>query len=143
MPSYLRNYVTELNFLFGEIYCCSDQGNAVRHYHSFYNFGNNLRKFLEAFLFFKYPFFNSERSDYDKRIRLFFSDGTNSEAFVQRLTNEFSHLGQFIDRGTQPVDSAEIATIAKFVLKKIKDNDKEQFDHFLLSIEKTDPFILP
>ncbi|REG58583.1 wobble nucleotide-excising tRNase [Paraburkholderia sp. BL6669N2] len=140
MPNYLRNYVTELNFLFGEIYCCSDQGNAARHYHSFYNFGNNLRKFLEAFLFFKYPFFNSERSDYDKRVKMFFSDGTNSEAFVQRLTNEFSHLGEFIDRGTQPVDSAEIATVAKFVLKKIRDNDKEQFDHFLLSIEKTDPF---
>jgi wobble nucleotide-excising tRNase len=141
MPSYLRNYVTELNFLFGEIYCCSDQENAERHYHSFYNFGNNLRKFLEAFLFFKYPFFNSERSDYDKRIRMFFSDGTNSEALVQRLTNEFSHLGEFIDRGTQPIDCAEIAKIAKFVLKKIRDNDGEQFSHFLLSIEKIDPFV--
>jgi wobble nucleotide-excising tRNase len=140
MPSYLRNYVTELNFLFGEIFCCADEGNAARHYHSFYNFGNNLRKFLEAFLFFKYPFTNSERSDYDKRIKMFFLDGTNSEAFVQRLTNEFSHLGEFIDRGTQPIDCAEIATIAKFVLRKIRDNDKNQFDHFLLSIEKTDPF---
>ena len=143
MPGYLRNYVTELNFLFGEIYCCSDQLNAARHHHSFYNFGNNLRKFLEAFLFFKYPFFNSESSDYDKRIRMFFADGTNSEVFVQRLTNEFSHLGEFIDRGMQPIDYAEIATIAKFVLKKIRDNDKEQFDHFLLSIEKTDPFAIP
>ncbi|GAB7527371.1 AAA family ATPase [Paraburkholderia sp. 2C] len=141
MPSYLRNYVTELNFLFGEIYCCSNQGNAGRHYHSFYNFGNNLRKFLEAFLFFKYPFFNSERSDYDKRVQMFFSDGTNSEALVQRLTNEFSHLGEFIDRSAQPIDCAEIASIAKFVLKKIRDNDKEQFGYFLLSIEKTDPFV--
>jgi wobble nucleotide-excising tRNase len=143
MPSYLRNYVTELNFLFGEIYCCSDQGNAARQYHSFYNFGNNLRKFLEAFLFFKYPFYNSERSDYDKRMKMFFHDGTNSEAFVQRLTNEFSHLGEFIDRGTQPIDCEEIAKIAKFVLRKIRDNDKEQFNHFLLSIEKTDPFAAP
>lgn len=143
MPGYLRNYVTELNFLFGEIYCCSDQSNSQYHYHSFYNFGNNLRKFLEAFLFFKYPFFNSERTDYDRRIKLFFSDEASSEALVQRLTNEFSHLGEFIDRGTQPIDCAEIATVAKFVLRKIRDNDKEQFDHFLLSIEKTDPFAMP
>ncbi|WP_254448170.1 AAA family ATPase [Burkholderia pseudomallei] len=135
MPTYLRNYVTELNYLFGEIYGCSDANNANTHYHSFYNFGNNLRKFLEAFLFFKYPFSSSDRNDHDKRIKMFFYDGTNSQALVERLTNEFSHLGEFIDRGAQPIDCSEIATIAKFVLKRIRDNDKEQFDHFLLSIE--------
>lgn len=138
MPHYLRNYVTELNYLFGEIYCCADAGNANKHFHSFYNFGNNLRKFLEAFLFFKYPF---HKSEHDQRIKLFFADGSNSEALVQRLTNEFSHLAEFIDRGTQPIDCAEIATVAMFVLKKIRDNDKQQFDHFLLSIEKSDPFV--
>lgn len=138
MPTYLRNYVTELNYLFGEIYCCSSQDNESTQYHSFYNFGNNLRKFLEAFLFFKYP--SSVSGDYDKRIAMFFADGTNSEALVQRLTNEFSHLGEFIDRGAQPIDCAEIAVVAKFVLKKIRDNDKQQFDHLLLSIEKLDPF---
>ncbi|WP_186055094.1 ATP-binding protein [Burkholderia gladioli] len=140
MPTYLRNYVTELNYLFGEIYGCSDTNNANTHYHSFYNFGNNLRKFLEAFLFFKYPFSSNDRNDHDKRIRMFFYDGTNSQALVERLTNEFSHLGEFIDRGAQPIDCSEIATVAKFVLKRIRDKDKEQFDHFLLSIEKTDPF---
>ncbi|AOZ06462.1 AAA family ATPase [Cupriavidus malaysiensis] len=140
MPHYLRNYVTELNYLFGEIFCCADDTNAIKHYHSFYNFGNNLRKFLEAFLFFKYPFVKSDRSDHDNRIKLFFADGTSSEAFVQRLINEFSHLGEFIDRGTQPIDCTEIASLAKFVLKKIRDNDKHQFEHFLLSIERTDPF---
>ncbi|KGD08640.1 ATP-binding protein [Burkholderia pseudomallei] len=143
MPTYLRNYITELNYLFGEIYCCSDANNSNSHYHSFYNFGNNLRKFLEAFLFFKYPFSISDRTDHDKRIKMFFHDGTNSQAFVERLTNEFSHLGEFIDRGAQPIDCAEIAAVAKFVLKRIRDNDKEQFDHFLLSIERTDPFAQP
>ncbi|MCG5260485.1 AAA family ATPase [Cupriavidus gilardii] len=141
MPHYLRHYVTELNYLFGEIFCCANDANATKHFHSFYNFGNNLRKFLEAFLFFKYPSARSDRSDHDERIKLFFSDGTNSEAYVQRLINEFSHLGEFIDRSTQPIDCTEIASLAKFVLKKIRDNDKEQFDHFLLSIEKTDPFL--
>ncbi|KVC97224.1 hypothetical protein WI77_08930 [Burkholderia ubonensis] len=140
MPDYLRNYVTELNYLFGEIYCCSSVANSNAHYHSFYNFGNNLRKFLEAFLFFKYPFFNSEKSDYDRRIKLFFGDGTNSSAFIQRLMNEFSHLGEFIDRGAQPIDCAEIETVATFVLRKIKENDKDQFEHFLQSIDKPDPF---
>lgn len=35
----------------------------------------------------------------------------------------------------------EIAALATFVFKKIiRDNDKQQFGHFLLSIEMTDPF---
>lgn len=140
MPHYLRNYVTELNYLFGEIFCCADDANATDQFHSFYNFGNNLRKFLEAFLFFKYPSARNDRVDHDERVRLFFRDGSNTEAFVQRLINEFSHLGEFIDRSTQPIDCAEIAALAKFVLKKIRDNDRQQFDHFLLSIEKSDPF---
>jgi len=140
MPHYLRNYVTELNYLFGEIFCCADDANATQHYHSFYNFGNNLRKFLEAFLFFKYPSARNDRVDHDQRLRLFFADGSNTEAFVQRLINEFSHLGEFIDRSTQPIDCTEIAALAKFVLKKLRDNDRHQFDHFLLSIERTDPF---
>ncbi|MCY0389862.1 AAA family ATPase [Robbsia sp. Bb-Pol-6] len=140
MPHYLRNYVTELNYLFGEIYCCSDDANTNHQFHSFYNFGNNLRKFLEAFLFFKFPSARNDRADHDERVRLFFGDGSNTEAFLQRLINEFSHLGEFIDRSTQPIDCTEIASLAKFVLRKIRDNDRQQFDHFLLSIEKPDPF---
>ncbi|MGB3458892.1 MAG: AAA family ATPase [Halobacteriota archaeon] len=140
MPSYLKNYITEFNYLFGEIYTCSDPANAATEYHCFYNFGNNLRKFLEAFLFFKYPFSVNDQQDYNRRIEKFFKDDPSTEPLVQRLTNEFSHLGGIFDRSTQPIDHAEICKLAKFVLKKIKDNDCDQFECLLESIDKPDPF---
>jgi len=140
MPSYLKNYITEFNYLFGEIYTCSNPANATTEYHCFYNFGNNLRKFLEAYLFFKYPFSVNDQQDYNRRIEKFFKDDPSTEPLVQRLTNEFSHLGGIFDRSIQPIDYPEICKLAKFVLKKIKDNDCDQFECLLESIDKPDPF---
>ncbi len=140
MPAYLRMYITELNYLFGEIYTCADPMNAAEQHHCFYNFGNNLRKFLEAFLFFKFPFAISDKADYDRRIRLFFRSDVSTDALVNRITHEFSHLGSALERCVQPVDHAEIAKLARFVLQKIKENDEEQFRCFLKSIESPDPF---
>lgn len=136
MPRHLRTYVTELNFLFGEVCICADPGNIATHYQAFYGFGNNLRKFLEGYLFFKYP---SDSLDYDQRVHLFFEDGSVAEPLVQRLTNEFSHLGEFIDRGTVPIDGVEISSLAKFVLTKLKASDQQQYAHFLESVSATDP----
>ena len=140
MPNYLKKYITELNYLFGEIVTCAI--NEVRSdHHSFYNFGNNLRKFLEAFLFFKYPSAVGSESHYNDRISKFFGGADSTEAFVQRLTNEFSHLGEFIDRGAQPIDQAEISRLAVFILSKIRDNDLSQYECLLESISQNDPLV--
>lgn len=138
MPKYLRNYITELNYLFGEIFTCSKSENFLKEHHSFYNFGNNLRKFLEAYLFFKYPS-DTDSRNFD-RVSEFFKDETSSEVHVQRLINEYSHVGEFLDRSSQPIDSDEITTLANFVLKKMRENDPVQFSHFVKSIGQTDPF---
>lgn len=141
MPAYLKNYVTEFNHLFSEIYTCSNPENATKEHHCFYNFGNNLRKFLEVFLFFKYPCVIKDTSRTNaERIKEFFKDDSTTEILVQRLTNEFSHLGKIFDRSVQPIDHDEISKLAKFVLKKIKDNDHTQFKYLLKSIDKPDPF---
>jgi wobble nucleotide-excising tRNase len=136
MPEYLRSYITELNYLFSEIHTCTDDANTAVSYHSFYNFGNNLRKFLEAFLFFKYP---SNSVKKDKRLYLFFGDEVGAFSFVNRLTNEHSHLEEFVDRGMIPIDCAEIARTAKFVLSAMKAKDPVQYQHFLSSINAVDP----
>jgi wobble nucleotide-excising tRNase len=141
MPDYLRKYVTELNYLFGEVLTCADPMRAAKSYHCFYNFGNNLRKFLEAYLFFKYPFAIDDNRDYDTRVRMFFSFGSVEEALIQRLTNEFSHLGETIDRSAMPIDCAEISKVAIFVLREIKRNDADQYKHFLSSVGGVDPTI--
>lgn len=140
MPDYLRKYITEFNYLFGEIYTCVNQDNESNAYHCFYNFGNNLRKFLEVYLFFKYPF-SDDNKDHESRIRRFFEDEQpESKVIVERLTNEYSHLSGVIDRSTQPIDHAEISKTAEFVLKIIKQKDPDQFQCLVDSIRMPDPF---
>ena len=141
MPGYLRNYITEFNYLFGEIYKCNDPTNAETEYYSFYNFGNNLRKFLEVYLFFKYPFSVEESQDFLERTSLFFQDDTGAEALIKRITNEYSHLSSMPERCTQPIDKSEISRAAQFILKKLKEIDPYQFDCLLQSINQSDPFV--
>lgn len=136
IPKYLRNYITELNYLFGEIHTCVDEAKSSTSYHSFYNFGNNLRKCLDAFLFFRYP---SADVNNDGRLRLFFGEADSSMDFVNRLTNEHSHLEEFVDRGMVPIDCAEISRMASFVLETMRRKDPEQYEHFLKSIGAVDP----
>jgi wobble nucleotide-excising tRNase len=143
MPDYLRQYITEFNHLFNEIYTCIDPANAATDHHCFYSFGNNLRRFLEAFLFFKYPITHKDQEDYNTRIRKFFGNDVGTETLVHRITNEYSHLSGMFDRSVQPIDQNEISRLAQFVLKKIKSNDAEQYQCLLESIEKPDPFLSP
>jgi wobble nucleotide-excising tRNase len=139
MPDYLRNYVTEFHFLFDEICECVDSVNATKSHHSFYNFGNNLRKFLEVFLFFRFPF-SSDDSDGNKRLDKYFEGDDPARELVNRLTNEYSHLGGVIDRGVQPVDCDEISKVAEHVLRKMKHDDNVQFADLLSAVGRTDPF---
>src|SRR5690606_25710882 len=61
MPRHLRDYVTEFNYLFSQIYEVYKEidGNRKHEiensYNQFYNLPNNLRKFLECYLFFRFP----------------------------------------------------------------------------------------
>ncbi|MBL0940387.1 MAG: AAA family ATPase [Gemmatimonadaceae bacterium] len=139
MPPYLRDYVTEFNFLFAEICTCADPENATDHEHSFYGFGNNLRKFLEAYLFFKYPVSMGEREDHQRRVEQFFKGEGATEPLVQRVVNELSHLGERFDRSVQPIDIAEISKVAAFVLTTIRHRDPEQYSCLLESVEREDP----
>lgn len=142
MPPYLRQYMTEFNYLFAEICKCAVEGNAVAEPHCFYNFGNNLRKFLEAFLYFKYPFAMQSENDHRTRVAEFFQESGSDSVLVQRLTNELSHLGKF-DRGEEPVDHAEVSRMAKFVLEKMKCSDERQYECLLSSVDQADPLVVP
>lgn len=131
MPDYLKNYITEFNYLFHQIYKCRNQDSAKETHEPFYSFGNNLRKFLEAFLFFKYP----NHSDFLERIKQFFGeDEATAIALVNRLNNELSHLEEIPDRAFKPVEIPEISTVANFVLDKIYSADPVQYNALLKSI---------
>lgn len=134
MPPYLKDYITEFHYLFHQIYRCRDQAAAQINHEPFFGFGNNLRKFLEAFLFFKYPY-HDDKNDAFERIRKFFGNEDDTAIIlVNRLNNEFSHLEASPDRGFKPVDIPEIAMVANYVLEKIFLSDPDQYNALLKSI---------
>ena len=73
------------------------------YYYIFYNFGNNARKFLEIYLFYKYPGIISDEEKYKK----FFREEI-PVYIANRLTNEMSHLAGGLERGEQPIYFEEI-----------------------------------
>jgi wobble nucleotide-excising tRNase len=117
MPTYLKAYVTEFNYLFHQIYKCAKADVYSEENHDcFYNYANNARKFLEAFLYYKYP--NANEKDKTKLER-FFADSI-SQISVDRFNNEYSHLAEIFDRSITPIDIPEIKKQAQFILYKIK-----------------------
>ncbi|MCI9843730.1 AAA family ATPase [Flavobacterium pectinovorum] len=131
MPRYLKDYVTEFNFLFHQIYMCStaDADNEEQH-NLFYNFGNNTRKFLEAFLYYKYP----NANDQIEKLTKFFGENRQASTMTDRINNELSHLEGLFERSMMPIDIPEMKKTAKFILDKIKEKDNEQYEALLLSI---------
>ncbi|MDR2407719.1 MAG: AAA family ATPase [Bacteroidales bacterium] len=130
LPKYIKEFLTEFNYLFGEIYKCAsidtiDDSN----YYSCYNFGNNARKFLEIYLFYRYPDFTEER----KKMEWFFGDGQVPVIFTERLTNEYSHLKGGIERASMPMEIPEINTVARLILDKLQ-KDRKQYTALLNSI---------
>lgn len=131
MPKYLKDYVTEFNFLFHQIYLCSvaDADDEAQH-SLFYNFGNNTRKFLEAFLFYKYPNANAK----DDKLTRFFGENRQASSMTDRINNEFSHLEGLFERSMIPIDIPEMKKTATFILDKIREKDSEQYEALLISI---------
>lgn len=136
MPKYLTKYITEFNYLFKQIYKCSQLKSESSEEDQLlaYSFGNNLRKFLETFLFFKYP----NNLDQDKKIEQFFGSDQYqriANTVIIRLTNELSHLEESAERALRPIDFAEIPRLATFILDKIKESDGNQYNALLKSID--------
>lgn len=130
-PDYLKKYITEFNYLFHEIYKCSTEDAASIGSTYQYSFGNNMRKFLEAYLFYKYP---SHKLSLDKRLEQFFGNDMIAVNLVNRVINEYSHLGEHVDRGLEPLDVDAISRIAKTVIEKIQNTDPDQYAALLDSI---------
>ncbi|EAL1970707.1 AAA family ATPase [Campylobacter jejuni] len=147
LPKCLERYTTEFNYLFEQIYKfknIDDTYNEDLKISLVYNFGNNLRKFLEIYLFFKYP---NEIKSLDKElIKRFFNDTYQSDnidenqkiiaGVINRYQNEYSHLREVLSRGMQPIDIEEAKKIAEFILETIKQNDKQQYKALVESIGK-------
>lgn len=141
MPYYLRKYMTEYNFLFEQIYDIAmlnseeDQTLYAEKYTLYYNIGNNMRKFLECYLFNRYP-------DADEPLKAhldkMFDDHIPSE--VNRVVNEYSHLA-WAARGMRVMDVPEVVTAAREILKALQTKDKNHYDTLCKSVGKDESVI--
>ena len=138
MPKYLKEYITEFNYLFHSIYkCAKAKDTNDDNYFIFYNFGNNLRKFLDIYLYYKFPDGISEMKSYMDKISNLFGDKV-AVYLTDRLVNEQSHLSGTFERGEKPIDVPEIQSVAQRILEVIKREDQEQYKSFLKSIGETE-----
>lgn len=130
LPDYMKKHVTEFNYLFKQIYMCaySQLENATDEV--YYNFGNNARKFLELYLFYKYPDHNMKHVV--KMSRFFGNDV--AAYFVNRVDNERSHLMATFERAQLMVDIPELKHVAKLIVETIRDKDNEQYKALLSSV---------
>jgi wobble nucleotide-excising tRNase len=135
MPKHLKEYATEFNYLFSQIHkiyedAQSNQEQKNDSFNQFYNLPNNLRKFLEYYLFYKYP---NTRHPLENLDKLF---DNNLPSLINRVINEYSHLTH-IDSGWKPIEPNEAKECAILIIGKIKEKDPEQFSALLESIEKS------
>ncbi|MCH7329633.1 AAA family ATPase [Acinetobacter modestus] len=130
MPNYLKNFTTEFNFLFSEIWKCSEVEQDVNP-DQIYVIGNNMRKFMETYTYFKYPS-NNSKNEYRKKFFIE-RDGFNYVALIDRIMHEYSHTEDFFDRVMNPITSAEIKKAAKFIISRLEEVDKDQFEGLLNS----------
>lgn len=136
MPSYMQKYVTEFNYLFHEIYKCSEITMVDdTNYTSFYNFGNNARKFLEILMFYYYP---DDTKQIDK-LEKFFGAGRVPAVFTDRINNEYSHLCGVFERGETPTEVPEMLTAAKLIIDTLKRKNPDQYSSLMLSVGATTP----
>lgn len=126
IPDHIKKYATEYHYLFSKIYQIYETDESNINEDMAYNFGTNLRKFLEVHLAFKYP----NNKDYNDNLSSFFSD-THNFSIINRITNESSHLREHLERGLQVCDTSEMKQISAIIIAKLKENDESQFKELL------------
>ena len=138
MPFHLKNFITEYNYLFHEIYKMatypsSDKiKNIEENFTLFYNLPNIMRRFLECYLFYRFPNTKKPLENLDKIF------GANIPSMVNRVLNEYSHLN-WGDRGTLATDITEAETVAKYIIEAIKNNDVKHYEALCSSISAISP----
>lgn len=136
MPQYMQTYVTEFKYLFEQIYRCAYEDINDENYYVFYNFGNNVRKFMEMYLAYKYPNEKGVNSKIEKFFKVLEGDEVIPSQMLNRFSNETSHLRGLFEKGYLVIDSAEAKKVALCVLKTIEKHDTEQYDAFSENIRQ-------
>jgi wobble nucleotide-excising tRNase len=131
MPKHIKEYATEFHYLFHAVHKFANAQNSDAA-DVCYGFANNLRRFLEMYLYFRFP--DGQGEKLNKKLQRFFGDDNTAAAVVERVVNEYSHLKGTFERATVPIDMPCMQQSAQLVLKKIQEHDQAQFNALLRSI---------
>jgi len=127
MPKHLRKYATEFVYLFDKVYRSREASDSED---SAFAFGNNLRKFLESYLFFRFP----NLPDLQARYGAFFGEDDMAIKVLKAITDGFSHLDRYPERSLLPPDVPEVAKLATYVTDTLASRDPTQYASLLRSI---------
>ena len=132
MPKYLKEHGTEFNHWFECIYQCANIGSVSDdNYYLLESFGNNARKFLETYLYYRYP----DKEDYNKHLSKFFGKYDIPPIIVGKISDELSHGNGDLENHAIPFDEPEVIAAAKLLLERLKAIDEEQFNSLLSNIQ--------
>jgi len=117
LPSLLLDFKSEYQFLFYKIKSFTD--NPSTDYESLYQLPNIIRRFLEAFIGFKYS--EGLKKGLERLI-----NNESDRIKVHKFINEFSHQQNF-ERSLKFPDVNECKSIVDIVLKAVKSKDSEHY----------------
>ena len=132
MPKYLKEHGTEFNHWFECIYKCANMttvnDNSV---YLFESFGNNARKFLETYLYYRYP----DKESFEKHLSRFFGETGIPPIIVRKVSDEMSHGDGDLENHNVPFDEPEVIDAAKILIKRLKTIDEDQYNALVSSIQ--------
>ena len=135
MPDHLKSG-TEFTYLFAQLYECANPEEKENTSSIYYNFGNNMRKFLETYLYYKYP--DEEDPVSMNNLKKFF--GELEAIRINRIINEYSHAKGAME---EPFDGAEVKEVAELIIDTIKGKDKAQYKALCKSFLKENSSVSP
>ena len=127
MPKHLKQYATEFVYLFEQVYRSREATDAD---YAAYGFGNSLRKFLESYLFFRYP----NLRGLEDRYKAYFGEDSMAIKVLKTITDGFSHLDRYPERSLLPPDVPEVTKLATYVTDTMASKDRTQYVSLLRSI---------
>lgn len=131
LPYTLRKFRSEYNYLFSILHAFYEEKDKSD-FEFLYILPNIARRFLEAYLFMKYP----DGSKYKEKCESFFSgaDPGQRESTL-KLLDEYSHE-ESTDHILEFPDITELEKSIKFILEILEKKDKEHYDSLCNSLRK-------
>ena len=77
-----------------------------------------------------------------KRLQRFFEDEKIYAFFIERMSNEYSHLSGIFERGEAPIDEPEMQAVARKIIAKLQ-KDSGQYEALCKSVGEDHTVTLP